>query len=41
MLEFADRQAALDWYHGDGYRAAKAARQGVAVADAYILDGVA
>jgi uncharacterized protein (DUF1330 family) len=41
MLEFADRQAALDWYHGDGYAAAKAVRQGVAVADAYIIDGVA
>lgn len=41
ILEFADRSAALAWYHSEAYTAAKAARGGVADADAYIIDGVA
>lgn len=39
VLEFPSRQAALDWYHGDEYRAARTIREGAARARMYIVDG--
>ena len=39
ILEFPTRQAALDWYHGDDYAAARVLREGVARARMYVVDG--
>ena len=40
VVEFPDRQAALDWYHGDLYTAARRVREGAATARMYLVDGV-
>lgn len=40
ILEFPDRQAALDWYRGADYVAARALREGAATGTMYIVDGV-
>ncbi|HZD66590.1 MAG TPA: DUF1330 domain-containing protein, partial [Acidimicrobiales bacterium] len=36
VIEFPDRQAALAWYHGAAYTAARAVRQGAARARMYV-----
>jgi uncharacterized protein (DUF1330 family) len=41
ILEFPDRQAAVAWYHGDDYTAARAIREGAAEARMYVVDGIA
>ena len=40
IVEFPDRQAALDWYNGDEYTAARALREKAATGRMYIVDGV-
>ncbi len=40
VIEFPDRQSALDWYHGEGYTAAREVREGAAHAHMYVVDGV-
>jgi uncharacterized protein (DUF1330 family) len=40
VLEFADRQAALDWYHSDDYTTIRQLREGAARARLYVVDGV-
>lgn len=40
IVEFPDRQAALDWYHGEEYTAARALREHAATGRMYIVDGV-
>ena len=41
VLEFPNTQAALDWYHGEQYTAARNLRDGVArVVSMYVIDGV-
>jgi uncharacterized protein (DUF1330 family) len=40
VVEFPSRQAAIDWYHGTDYTAARAIREGVARARMYVVDGV-
>ena len=40
VVEFPSRQAALDWYHGPEYTAARALREGAARARMYVIDGV-
>ena len=40
VLEFPTRQAALDWYYGDEYTAARKIREGAAKARMYVIDGV-
>jgi len=40
VVEFPSRQAAIDWYHGADYTAARAIREGVARARMYVIDGV-
>jgi uncharacterized protein (DUF1330 family) len=39
ILEFPDRQAALDWYHGRAYTEARALRQEAARARMFVIDG--
>jgi uncharacterized protein (DUF1330 family) len=39
VIEFADRAAALAWYHSDEYVAARKLREGAAVASLYAIDG--
>lgn len=39
IVEFADRQAALDWYNGAEYTAARALRENAATGRMYIVDG--
>jgi uncharacterized protein (DUF1330 family) len=39
ILEFPSRQAAIDWYTGDAYAAARTMREGVARARMYVIDG--
>ena len=40
VLEFPDRAAALDWYHGEAYRTARKLRTGAANLNLYVIDGV-
>jgi uncharacterized protein (DUF1330 family) len=40
VVEFPSRQAAIDWYHGAAYTAARAIREGAATARMYVVDGV-
>ena len=40
VLQFPNRQAALDWYHGDGYTAARALRKDAARLSIYVVDGL-
>lgn len=40
IVEFPNRAAALDWYHGEAYRAARALRVNAANGRMYIVDGV-
>jgi uncharacterized protein (DUF1330 family) len=40
-VEFPPRQAAIDWYHGPEYTAARAIRDRAARARMYVIDGVA
>jgi uncharacterized protein (DUF1330 family) len=40
VLEFPDREAALDWYRGQNYTEARQIRQGAATARMYVVDGV-
>ncbi len=40
LLAFPTRQAALDWYHGAAYTAARRLRDGAARATLYVVDGV-
>lgn len=39
VIEFADLDAALAWYHGPAYAEARAARAGAAVVRAYVVEG--
>jgi uncharacterized protein (DUF1330 family) len=40
VVEFPSRQAAIEWYHGPEYTAARAIREGAARARMYVIDGV-
>lgn len=40
VLEFPTRQAAVDWYRGEAYTAARKIREGAAHARLYVVDGV-
>jgi uncharacterized protein (DUF1330 family) len=40
MVEFPTRRAAIDWYEGAEYTAARAIREGAARARMYVVDGV-
>lgn len=40
VVEFPTTQAALDWYHGEEYAAARAIREGAARARMYVVDGM-
>ena len=40
VLEFATRQAAVDWYRSDEYTAIRQIREGAARARLYVVDGV-
>jgi len=40
LLAFPTRQAALDWYHGAEYTAARRLRAGTARATLHLVDGV-
>jgi uncharacterized protein (DUF1330 family) len=40
VVQFPDRQAALAWYHGEAYTAARAVREGACRARMYVVDGV-
>jgi len=40
VLAFPTRQAALDWYHSEEYRAARRLRAGAARATLYLVDGM-
>jgi uncharacterized protein (DUF1330 family) len=40
IVEFPTRQAALDWYRGDDYTAAREFREGAARARMYVVDGL-
>ena len=39
VLEFPDRQTAVDWYNGAAYTAAKEQRDGAAKLNFYVVDG--
>jgi uncharacterized protein (DUF1330 family) len=39
LIEFPNRQAAVDWYNGDAYTAARQVREGAAIANMYVVDG--
>jgi uncharacterized protein (DUF1330 family) len=39
VLEFPDRQAAIDWHASDGYSAIRMLREGAARATMYVVDG--
>lgn len=41
VLEFPDRQAALEWYRNEGYTTARKIREGAAIARTYVVDGLA
>jgi uncharacterized protein (DUF1330 family) len=38
VLEFPSRQAAVDWYRGADYAAARKLREGAAIARMYVVD---
>lgn len=40
IVEFPNRQAALDWYHGEEYVAARALRADAATGRMYVVDGI-
>jgi len=40
VVEFPDRQSALDWYRGEEYTRARKIREGAATARMYVIDGV-
>ena len=40
VLEFPDRQTALDWYHGQSYTEARGLREGAALARMYVVEGI-
>ena len=40
VVEFPDRQTAIDWYHGAEYTEARKLREGAAIARMYVVDGV-
>ena len=40
VVEFPSRQAAIDWYHGAQYTAARAVREGAAHTRMYVVDGI-
>jgi len=40
VVEFPSRQAAVDWYHGPEYTAARALRERAADARMYVVDGI-
>jgi uncharacterized protein (DUF1330 family) len=40
VLEFPSREAAVEWYHGPEYSAARAIREGAARARMYVVDGI-
>ncbi len=40
ILEFPDREAALNWYNGKDYTAARALREKAARGRMYIVDGI-
>jgi uncharacterized protein (DUF1330 family) len=40
VMEFPSREAALAWYHGELYRAAREMRRGASITNAYVIDGV-
>jgi len=39
VVEFPDRQTALDWYNGTDYVAARQLRKDAAIARMYVVDG--
>jgi uncharacterized protein (DUF1330 family) len=39
VIEFASKQAALDWYNGDEYTAIRKIREGAAIATMCVVDG--
>jgi uncharacterized protein (DUF1330 family) len=39
VIEFPTRKAAVDWYNGEAYLAARKVRDGAAVANMYVIDG--
>lgn len=39
VIEFPDRQAAVDWYNGAAYVEARKVREGAADANMYVVDG--
>jgi uncharacterized protein (DUF1330 family) len=41
VLEFPNRQAAIDWYRSDEYTEARKIREGAARARMYVVDGIA
>jgi uncharacterized protein (DUF1330 family) len=41
VLEFATRQAAIDWYRSDEYTEIRKIREGAARARMYVVDGIA
>jgi uncharacterized protein (DUF1330 family) len=40
VLEFATRQAAVDWYRSEEYTAIRKLREGAAQARLYVVDGI-
>jgi uncharacterized protein (DUF1330 family) len=40
VIEFPTLQAAVDWYHGEQYAAAREVRAGAATARMFVVDGV-
>ncbi len=40
IVQFPDRQTALDWYNGEEYTAARALREGAAEGRMYLVEGV-
>ncbi len=40
VLEFPSRQAAVEWYRGEAYAAARKLRDGAAQATMYVVDGI-
>jgi uncharacterized protein (DUF1330 family) len=39
IVEFPDRETAVNWYNGPAYEAARAIREGAAEVSMYVLDG--
>ncbi|HEY7948598.1 MAG TPA: DUF1330 domain-containing protein [Acidimicrobiales bacterium] len=40
VLEFPDREAAVNWYRGERYSEARQIRHGAATARMYVVDGI-